>query len=269
MAVRTPNQRELLETLSQRQREVLALVARGRTNGEIADALDVTLDTAKYHVGEILNKLNVNSREEAAAAWRAHRSASGRARRWMSALAGLPLGLKLAGGGVAVAGLAGAGLGIGFVATNGDDPGTGLAATATVDPWPGQAPQLGPSIRALYPEHGGSIAWVKTHTLSGMDRNGICFDTEFIGLPDTIRSFRMEVDSVDVTASMTWYVQNRPVQDTNDTDRQLHTFGARGCYTADEGIARGRHEATVIVRKTQDPASPVSERVEWSFEVSP
>jgi len=56
--------------LSPRQREVLDLVARGRTNAEIAEALGITLDGAKWHVREILAKLQVQSREEAAAAWR-------------------------------------------------------------------------------------------------------------------------------------------------------------------------------------------------------
>jgi DNA-binding CsgD family transcriptional regulator len=56
--------------LSPRQREVLDLIARGRTNPEIADALGVSLDGAKYHVREILAKLDVESREEAVMFWR-------------------------------------------------------------------------------------------------------------------------------------------------------------------------------------------------------
>lgn len=56
--------------LSERQREVLALVADGLTNGEVADRLGMTLDGAKWHVSEILGKLGFDSREDAADFWR-------------------------------------------------------------------------------------------------------------------------------------------------------------------------------------------------------
>ena len=52
-------------TLSPREREVLALVAEGKSNREIAAALIVTENTAKYHVAQLLNKLGANSRAEA------------------------------------------------------------------------------------------------------------------------------------------------------------------------------------------------------------
>src|ERR671932_139168 len=50
--------------LSPREREVLGLVAQGRSNREIADALVVTEHTAKYHVAQLLNKLGAGSRAE-------------------------------------------------------------------------------------------------------------------------------------------------------------------------------------------------------------
>ncbi|MGH2610551.1 MAG: helix-turn-helix domain-containing protein, partial [Tepidiformaceae bacterium] len=62
--------RTRLDQLTPRQREVLALIARGRTNGEIAQQLGITLDGVKWHVREILSKLDVPSREEAAEVWR-------------------------------------------------------------------------------------------------------------------------------------------------------------------------------------------------------
>jgi DNA-binding NarL/FixJ family response regulator len=52
---------------------VLALVARGRTNREIADALVISVKTAGVHVSNILRKLGVPDRREAAAI--AHRLA--------------------------------------------------------------------------------------------------------------------------------------------------------------------------------------------------
>jgi non-specific serine/threonine protein kinase len=53
--------------LSAREREVLALVAEGKSNREIAEALIVSENTAKYHVAQLFNKLGTNSRAEAVA----------------------------------------------------------------------------------------------------------------------------------------------------------------------------------------------------------
>jgi DNA-binding CsgD family transcriptional regulator len=53
--------------LTTREREVLALVAAGRSNREIADALYISVKTASVHVTNILRKLGVTSRVQAAA----------------------------------------------------------------------------------------------------------------------------------------------------------------------------------------------------------
>ena len=53
--------------LTPREREVLALVAEGRTNRQIADALFISDKTASVHVSNILAKLSVANRAEAAA----------------------------------------------------------------------------------------------------------------------------------------------------------------------------------------------------------
>ena len=52
--------------LSAREEEVLALLAQGRTNGEIGAALYISTKTASVHVTHILDKLGVSSRTEAA-----------------------------------------------------------------------------------------------------------------------------------------------------------------------------------------------------------
>jgi len=57
--------------LTDREREVLALVAAGRSNGQIATALYISPKTASVHVSNILAKLGVSGRVEAAAV--AHR----------------------------------------------------------------------------------------------------------------------------------------------------------------------------------------------------
>jgi two-component system response regulator DevR len=55
------------DPLSGREKEVLLLVARGRTNREIAEALVISGHTARNHVTHILDKLGLSRRSEAAA----------------------------------------------------------------------------------------------------------------------------------------------------------------------------------------------------------
>lgn len=59
----------LLASLTEREREVLALLAEGQSNKLIARALDLSLHTVKRHVANILTKLAVESRTQAAACW--------------------------------------------------------------------------------------------------------------------------------------------------------------------------------------------------------
>ncbi len=63
--------RERAAVLSAREREVLALVARGARNKEIAGSLFISEFTVKRHMQNILHKLDVPSRRDAAAFYRA------------------------------------------------------------------------------------------------------------------------------------------------------------------------------------------------------
>ena len=56
-----------LERLTEREREVFDLLARGMTNKEIADALVITTNTVKRHLKAIFEKLEVHTRSAAAA----------------------------------------------------------------------------------------------------------------------------------------------------------------------------------------------------------
>ncbi|PIU90343.1 MAG: DNA-binding response regulator [Armatimonadetes bacterium CG_4_10_14_3_um_filter_66_18] len=56
----------LFSQLTRRELECLGLLADGKTNRQIADELFLSLKTVKTHVGNILRKLEVNSRTEAA-----------------------------------------------------------------------------------------------------------------------------------------------------------------------------------------------------------
>jgi DNA-binding NarL/FixJ family response regulator len=55
--------------LSARQRDVLALVADGRSNGEIARELTITVNTVKFHVRTIFRELGIHNRVEASRVW--------------------------------------------------------------------------------------------------------------------------------------------------------------------------------------------------------
>ncbi len=57
---------ETLAVLTPREREVLTLIARGASDREIAQELTVSLYTVKAHVRNLLQKLQVSSRHEAA-----------------------------------------------------------------------------------------------------------------------------------------------------------------------------------------------------------
>ncbi len=52
--------------LSDREKQVLSLIAKGKTNSEIAEELVITTNTARNHVSRILDKLGFSRRSEAA-----------------------------------------------------------------------------------------------------------------------------------------------------------------------------------------------------------
>jgi LuxR family maltose regulon positive regulatory protein len=55
------------ERLSERELEVLRLIAQGATNHEIAGQLVITVGTVKSHINHILGKLDSHNRTEAVA----------------------------------------------------------------------------------------------------------------------------------------------------------------------------------------------------------
>lgn len=71
-----------------RQRQVLELIAQCRSNTEIAEELGLSLAGAKWHVSEILSKLQAEQREEAAEYWRRYNGLSPRFERVFRGIAG-------------------------------------------------------------------------------------------------------------------------------------------------------------------------------------
>lgn len=155
---------------TRRQREVLDLLARGKSNTEIAEALGISLPGAKWHVREILTKLNSDSREEGAEYWRRY---NGLAPRFARIFRGLSLstGVRWAvgmGGGLAAIGalltvllISGGDHDNELVAAgDGSPPATG---TGAAEPTATPAPTSGDSCvsRRLHCSKRGSIAGVR------------------------------------------------------------------------------------------------------------
>lgn len=61
-----PKVHVLHEDLTNREKEILLLISEGKSNQEIADELFITLKTVKTHVSNILSKLDVDDRTQAA-----------------------------------------------------------------------------------------------------------------------------------------------------------------------------------------------------------
>lgn len=57
---------EVFPELTEREREILTLIARGKTNAEIAAELTISLKTVRNHVSNIYSKLQVADRTQAA-----------------------------------------------------------------------------------------------------------------------------------------------------------------------------------------------------------
>lgn len=88
------------DVLTPREWEVLGLLRDGLSNEQIAERLGITLRTAKFHVSEILSKLGVKTREQAAG-WSPE--AATPARRWLA----WPLAARIGGTLVVAGALAG------------------------------------------------------------------------------------------------------------------------------------------------------------------
>ena len=117
------------EPLTDRQKQVMELIARGFTNPQIAEKLGITLDGAKWHVREILTKVGAENREEAVAWWRREHRPSQRLQRAARVLVSATV-LRIAAG-VAVVVIAGVLGTLALIALKDDEPPAAADNTAT------------------------------------------------------------------------------------------------------------------------------------------
>ncbi len=115
-----------------RQKQVLELIERGRSNTEIAEELGLSLAGAKWHVSEILSKLQADQREEAAEYWRRYNGLAPRFERIFRGIATGGSALKWAGGSAAVLAAGAAAVAIVAIAINqsSDEPAASSQPTA-------------------------------------------------------------------------------------------------------------------------------------------
>ena len=135
--------RQTQHRLTERQRQVLRLIAKGHTNAEIAERLGITLAGAKWHVSELLTRFGVETRDELAERWSAESRPAARVGRLWAGAGSLSLKHTLAvvsGAGLVV--VAGAVTVAGLSHSNDDDESGAVAAattaqaTATASPTP-------------------------------------------------------------------------------------------------------------------------------------
>ncbi len=148
------------DILTPREWEVLTLLREGASNPEIAERLGVSRDAVKYHVSEILSKLGLESREEAAA-WRPEPPAIPVTRPvWASALSPIvglwrawPIAARIAGATVVAATIVGLGVLASGVLRSGGDADDDIAqptATALASATPREVRvQPGDTIRVM------------------------------------------------------------------------------------------------------------------------
>lgn len=64
-ANKVSEEEKLLETLTEREREILRLIGKGKTNASIGGELMISEGTVKKHISNILSKLNIKNRVNA------------------------------------------------------------------------------------------------------------------------------------------------------------------------------------------------------------
>jgi DNA-binding CsgD family transcriptional regulator len=139
----THYQTQRRDRLTDRQEQVLRLIAAGRTNVEIAERLGITLDGAKWHVSELISIFGVQTREEAAEIWQNERSLRSRLARGLRAVLLPIIAHKTVAAGVAATAVIVAGSAVAAVRWQGATSTSTQAASRTpTAAGPGQAARM-------------------------------------------------------------------------------------------------------------------------------
>lgn len=162
-----------LEKLTPRQKEVLRLIARGETNGQIAERLGISLAGAKWHVSEIIGRLGVESREEAADVWREHRRLGRKVARLGGVLA-VPKAGWMAVSAAALVAVAGVGVFVAVAMLPGDEVDSPAAETTppVIDPTMGTPALVTPvptRVVNIYPASAYTECPTNTDWIGGAD----------------------------------------------------------------------------------------------------
>lgn len=210
--------------LSEREREVLDLLARGRTNAEIGETLGITFATAKWYVSQLISKLSVASREDLAGYWRRERSLSRKGRRAARAILSIPA-LKLAAAGSALGAVSVSGLMVWSTLANAggaEEPlsAAPVAAEAAATPIP--TATAVPAGTVTWDEHEAAIAQTiacveakgvptEIHPARGKSPTSIGFRAPSLEVGEVYRGYleackAQYLDDIDLR----WKQQNRP-----------------------------------------------------------
>lgn len=198
---------------TERQRQVLSLLVARKTNAEIAAALGITAHGAKWHVGEILSKLQAGSREEAAEYWRRQNGMAPRFARVFRAFIGSAATQWIVGG--AVSGVLVAALVLGGLALRGGghapDKAADAPATVPGEPTPRTVLSDGTDGYSYEPQlayvDAGGDAWLSDRDAAGPEAL----------MPGCTRNQTLKAADV-FTASLGWSANGERVgcQDSND-----------------------------------------------------
>ncbi len=240
------------ESLSDRELEVLDLIGRQRTNAQIAEELDISFATAKWHVSQIISKRGVSSREELVEEWRAMHGLRGRFRRFAGVVLGANV-LKFTVGGVALVIGATAVASALIVALPGSQPSAGGAPPTVAS----ELKLPAGNVLSVTPADGAVVTQASLIPAAVDRPAGVCADVTFARLDKNFRSFRMTVDGDEVTSRLAIIATGASASN------------GRLCFSEPEGLPVGRHTAEVLVAQPGDPSGPPMQAVAWSFEVTP
>lgn len=161
--------------LTAREREVAGLIARGHTNGEIAERLGISFSTAKWHVSEVITRLGVDSREQVAARWQDEQSLRSRLRRMPIGFAGLlslkPVAAIAAGSAMAATAFLAYAIGLGGLTPNvfGDSDATAALSSPTTTTTPASEPAYPEGLGRYTAQEGDTCEFITSAFRMTMD----------------------------------------------------------------------------------------------------